>query len=237
MSNNSLNTTQRSEAAYQFKKNALFSSLDDAAFTRLLDNVQLRSLNEGETLFEQNDAAVSIFMLQSGQIKLLRLSAAGNEKIIELIAPGQSFAEAVMFSESDVYPVSAVALRDTKVWCVDAHEYSGLLRTSYDACFSVMAEQSRRLHQLIAEIDSLTLHGAVVRLVSYLLVEADNSEDEPPVVNLPHTKVVLASRLSIKPETLSRTFARLSKEQLVQIEDRRIKLLNVERLKQLQLTG
>ncbi len=235
MSKKTLNKAQREEATFQLRNCALFASLNERDFGNLLAGVTLVSLKEGETLFEQDEEATAFYVCQAGQVKLVRLSSAGNEKVVELISPSESFAEAVMFSHS-TYPVSAVALRDTHVWCINTDDYREILKLSFDACFAVMAELSRRLHQQLGEIDYLTLHNATARLVAFLLDQAAEFNDNQALVELQFTKVVLASRLSITPETLSRTFTKLGKENLINIDERHIKLLDIARLKQLQMS-
>jgi len=235
MTRTPLNSAQREKAAYQLRHNALFSPLSNADFSDLLTTASIARLREGQTLFKQHEKAIAFFLLQTGQVKLMRLSSAGNEKIIELISPGQSFAEAVMFSNS-VYPVSAVALCESHIWCIDTETYIAILKRSHEASFAVMAELSRRLHQQLGEIDYLTLHNATARLIAYLLDQASTDVNGEIFVALSHTKVVLASRLSITPETLSRTFAKLSKDNLIRIEERRISLLDITKLKQMQMS-
>lgn len=235
MTRSNLNQAQREEATYQLRNCALFASINELDFSRLLDGVTFVSLEEGETLFVQDKEAIAFYVLQAGQVKLVRLSSAGNEKVVELISPGESFAEAVMFSHS-TYPVSAVALRDTHVWCIRTDDYREILKQSFDACFAVMAELSRRLHQQLGEIDYLTLHNATARLVAFLLDHAEKVDDNQAIVELQFTKVVLASRLSVTPETLSRTFTKLGKEDLISIDERHIALLDINRLKQLQMS-
>ena len=230
-----LNTAQREEATFRLKSLSLFAPFDNEVMDDLLGHVTLKSLKEDDVLFKQDEVAKHFFVVQTGQVKLLRSSNAGNEKIIEFVSDGQSFAEAVMFSGKHLYPVTCVALQATQVWCVSSEHYKTVLRISSDACFAVMAELSRRLHQHVAEIDSLTLHNASARLVAFLMDMAADSQNKGLVIELPYTKAVLASRLSIKPETLSRVFARLVKEKMIRVDDRSIELLDIERLTQVRL--
>jgi hypothetical protein len=100
--------------------------------------------------------------------------------------------------------------------------YAGILRQSTDACFAVMAQMSRRLHWQIAELDRLTLHNATFRVVSYLLDQVPSTHLVTSEIQLDTPKHVIASRLSITPETLSRTFAKLSREGYIDIMDNMI---------------
>ncbi len=225
-------TTQQRELARACLGNCLlFSRLDDGQFEQLLPFTRLAELDENECLFEQQQPAREVFLLHSGQVKLALVSPEGHEKVIDLIMPGESFAEAVLFSGTCVYPVTATALVRSEAWGVDSATYEAILRESTDACFGVMAQMSRRLHWQIAELDRLTLHNAAFRVISYLLELVPSTHLHASQVRLDTPKHVIASRLSITPETLSRTFSRLHRDGYIDISDNTVVIRDVERLR------
>ncbi|MFO7618601.1 MAG: cyclic nucleotide-binding domain-containing protein, partial [Thermoplasmata archaeon] len=75
----------------------LLSGLQEAQLERIAQASELLRLEAGETLFHQGDEATRFYMVQSGQLKLFRLAASGQEKVVELLTPGRTFAEAAMF--------------------------------------------------------------------------------------------------------------------------------------------
>ena len=83
----------------------LFASLSPAQLERVAKKARHVHLDEGKVLFSQGDPADRFFFLLKGQVKLYRLSAEGNEKIIEIVGPGHTFAEALMFLSRPRYPV------------------------------------------------------------------------------------------------------------------------------------
>ena len=112
MRSDRLTAEQCDDARQCLRKCLLFSRLDDAEFETILAHTRLVALDENGQLFEQQQPAREIFLLRSGQVKLALISPEGHEKVIDLISPGVSFAEAVMFSGSHIYPVTATALVD-----------------------------------------------------------------------------------------------------------------------------
>lgn len=209
----------------------LFAGLSEAQLDRVYQHSRNVDLPEGRVLFEQEQPAHEFFLLAEGQVKLARYSVDGNEKIIDIIMPGQSFAEAIMFARQPVYPVTAAALVPSEVICFDARTYTDVLHESTDACFAIMAQMSRRLHWQIAEIDRLTLHNAAFRVIAYLLDQVPSTDLDTSVVRLDTPKHVIASRLSITPETLSRSFARLGREGFLEIEDNAVHIYDIEKLR------
>ena len=153
------------------------------------------------------------------------------EKIIEFVTPGFTFAEAIVFSQTHRYPVQATSIGHSRVWCMNSRDYSDILRTSTDACFSVLAVMSKRLHNHIREIDNLSLHNATYRVVAYLLDQVPSTVQGATEIHLDIPKHIIAARLSITPETLSRTFAKLCNNQQIEIVDSNIFLKDIEGLK------
>ena len=202
----------------------LFAGLSEAQLAQVTAAAKAVALEKGEHLFAQGDPASLFYFLAGGRIKLYRLSPDGNEKVIELIGPGQTFAEALMFDGGDgTYPVHASAVEPSRLLAIRNSDFIDLLRDSVETCFRIMGSMSRRLHTQVTEIERLTLHTATDRLVAFLLEQAT---DENPLVHLEVTKSLLASRLSIQPETFSRILARLSRQGLIEVKGNDIRLLD-----------
>ena len=193
----------------------LFSRLSDAQVARVARTAGRVRLDENENLFEQGGEARRFYLLLSGQIKLYRLSAAGTEKIIEIVTPGHTFAEALMFLDRPAYPVSATALQPAELISVSSAEFAAVLRESTDTCFLIMGDMSQRLRGLVQEIDELTLQSATCRVASYLLNQTCET-DNALVLEVP--KQVLAARLSVTPETFSRILRRLADEGIIRVD-------------------
>jgi CRP-like cAMP-binding protein len=213
-------------------RSPLFRALEPDQFNALVDAAHLYTLNEGEFLFRQGDPLNEVFVDIKGFMKLFRLTPNGDEKVVDIIAPGSSFAEAVLFMGGQQYPVHAVALKPAVVVGINAAQYEQMLRASVDLCFGMMGLMSRRMHWLLNEVDRLTLHNATFRLVIWLLeMRCSDPSCDRIVLDVP--KHVVASRLSIKPETFSRILKRLTSQELIAVNDQHITLLDVAALEAL----
>lgn len=193
----------------------LLSGLERAQLERITAKARRRRLSEGDWLFRHGDPSRHFFLVVRGQIRLFRASADGAEKVIEIVGPGQTFAEALTFLNAPRYPVSAAALLDTEVIAIDAQDFADLLRGSVDTCFLVLGALSKRLRALIGEIDKLTLHSARSRVAGYLL---DHCPEDRPAFSLDVRKGVIASRLSIQPETFSRMVKQLASAGVISVQ-------------------
>ena len=216
----------------ELRQHYLFRRLPDEAFNSILNHSNLTSLKRNEILFEQGDEASRFFLVRSGQIMLYQTSPEGNEKVVDIVGPGQTFAEAVMFMEGNRYPVNARSTSNTELFYFDNGAFTEQLQKSNTLCFAMMADMSTRLKGLLTEISELTIYNAKHRLISYLLGHINDLQDQP-TVKLTATKSMIASKLSITPETFSRILSKLKKEGLISIEDETITLTEPEKLKEI----
>jgi CRP-like cAMP-binding protein len=222
------------EAARELRRAYLFADMADQHLATLIQGVHDIHLNAGDTLFRHSQPAERFFFLRDGMVKLFRLSPEGDEKIIEIVQPGQTFAEAVMFMGTQGrYPVSAEAVSESRLYAVEQKVFLNLLRESHEASFGLLASLSRRLHMLVNQIESLTLQNATYRLVSYLLEQIPRDVKTSPEVQLTTPKGVIASRLAIQPETLSRILAKLRSRELIEVHGNHITVRNVQALRDL----
>lgn len=214
------------------RQSPLFSALDEAQLLQLQPHLGLRRLAQGEHLFAQGDAADAFFLLSEGQLRLYRLAPSGQEKVVEIVNSGETFAEALMFQELPSYPLNAQALLDSELIVIRARGFHQLLAGSVESCFKVMAGMSVRLRKLLGEIDALTLQNAGWRVANYLLQLLPEGDGEgAALITLPAAKNIVASRLSIQPETLSRSLNTLVQRGLIEVDGPNIRLLDVAALR------
>jgi CRP-like cAMP-binding protein len=219
----------------QLKGGYLLAALAEPEFEAVLAHASIRTLAQGERLFDQGDPCTHFFFVLSGIIKLCRVSPSGEEKVMDLVRPGQYFAEAVMFMGGR-YPVHARALETTRLVSLENKHFLELVRGNGDLCLRLLSTMSQRMHGLINEIDNLTLHSGAQRVMGYLLEQLPEGA-APHSVRLLVPKHVIASRLGIQPETLSRVLARLRGEHLIDVQDDTIVLNDVEALRRLSSVG
>ncbi len=209
----------------------LFSELDGAQRQLIIDTTRRCLLKEGEYVFDMGQRAERFYLVITGQIKLFRLSEAGNEKIIEIMGPGKLFAEAVMFLPEQRYPVNAAALCDSEIYGFDMRRFLGLLYESNELCLRLMGRLSMKLHWMVNEIDRLTLQNATLRVVHFLLECLPNPKSGMSVIELPAPKYSVAARLSITPETFSRILHSMERDGLLRIHGSTIAIPDVEALR------
>ncbi|NVZ10869.1 Crp/Fnr family transcriptional regulator [Allochromatium humboldtianum] len=207
----------------ELRRAPLLSRLEATQLQRVARHANRVKLNAEQLLFSQGDPATRFYLLLSGRMRLFRLSPEGAEKVIEIVSPGQTFAEALMFLNAPRYPVCSAALADSELIAIDAVDFAAMLRESVDTCFVLLGALSQRLRGLIGEIDDLTLHTATSRVARYL---ASHLPPGAQSLELDVRKAVLASRLSVQPETFSRVIKSLSEQGIIRMDGTLVSVLD-----------
>ncbi len=214
----------------------LFHELSPEQLAHIAAGTREKRLTKGEMLFHKGDAPRGFYLIVFGQIKLAFPSTQGNEKVVEIVGPRQSFGEAVMFMDRP-YPVFAESLGDTLLLNIPKSAVFELLERDASFARRMLAGLSLRLHSLVQDVESYSQRSSSQRVIGYLLEHAaqvGGSEGETAVA-LPTSKQVIASRLNLTPETLSRVFHDLAEAGLISVHGKAITIHDQNRLRQFDL--
>jgi CRP-like cAMP-binding protein len=208
----------------------LFSALTETEFNQLLSSAKQTHLPPLENVFYQGDTASRFYLVIEGHLKLYRTSASGQEKVVEVMRPGNTFAEALMFNNKPFYPVSAQAVSNCKLISFDNDTYLKILKTNPEAGIAIMANMSIRLHNDLNEIEMLSVENAKNRLLLFLMQNIKDKIGNEGVIELDIPKRTLASLLSIQPETFSRLLKKMTTEGLIEESKGLIRIVNIDAL-------
>jgi len=186
----------------------------------------------GTILFRKGDICSGFHVIVYGQVKLAFGASDGSEKVVEILGPGQSFGEAVMFLERP-YVVFAETLADSLLLHVGKAAIVQELEHSQDFARRMLGGLAQRLHHIVGDLEGYSLKSGTQRVIGYLLREVDNAQGgRSAEVTLPATKSVIASRLSITREHFSRILHELSDLGLIKVSGRTIRFLDLQRLRE-----
>jgi CRP/FNR family transcriptional regulator, dissimilatory nitrate respiration regulator len=202
----------------ELQRHPLFGGLDADQLAQLLETARVIRLNEGQPLFQSQQEARQFFMVRSGSVRLYLSTPDGTEKVVHLVSAGETFAEAIAFMDNQVYPVNASALEASEVLAFSNHTFRTILQGSTDTCFRLMADMSSWLKRQLADIDALTLQNATLRFTNYLLRRVPAGTEHKITIDLGAPKHVIASRLSIQPESFSRILRNLQHEGHISVD-------------------
>ncbi|MBY0134883.1 Crp/Fnr family transcriptional regulator [Paracoccus yeei] len=185
----------------------LFAGLPAGMTDRLLDSAQVLRLARGQALFHQGDPATAIHIMAEGWVKLYRIAPNGAEAVVGVMTRGQSFGEPIALRRAD-YPVSAEASTASEVVALPAQAFLNLLQAHPEAAISILSATFLHLQSLVEQIEQLKVRSAAQRVAEFLL-DLCPPDAEGATVALPYDKTLIAGRLGMKPESLSRAFLKL----------------------------
>lgn len=206
----------------------LFNDLDPSELMQLAKGCALRRLARGDMVFRTGQPCDEFHVVVTGQVKLFVLSSQGQEKVVELVGTGQSFGEAIMFTERP-YFLSAQALTDALLLTVSKKAVLDEIERDHRFALRMLAGLSRRMHGLVHDVEAYALHSGLQRVIGYLLRDQPLDDVEAGGVrtlSLPVSKATIASRLSLTPEYFSRVLHELEARGLIEIEGREIRIVD-----------
>ena len=189
------------------KKVPLFSRMPDTELKELIDDSNIIESPCHKILFMQDDPADCFYVVIDGWVKLYRQTKDGDEAVIEVITHGQSFAEAAIFEKNN-YPVSAECVTDTVLIAIKGDLFINRIERQPRFAMQMLSAMSRRLRTHIDLIERLVVKSTSERLGDFLL-SLSRADSDPEIIHLPYDKTLVAARLGMKPETLSRALAKL----------------------------
>lgn len=193
-------------------------------------------VQKGEALFQRGDVCEGFWIVLYGQVKLMVTSPQGMEKVIEIVGPGLTFGEAIMFMES-LCIVNAQALSDSLLLHVSKNTVFAELECNPTFARKMLGGLSRRLHGLIRDVESYSMRSGTERVIGFLMRIDSHENDEgsdAATIALPASKVTIASRLNLTPEHFSRILHDLSAAGLIEVNGKSIHVPDMKRLSDFQ---
>ena len=213
----------------------LFSGLDDREMSELEAISVSRRYPKGTLIFSEDEEAKGFFVVISGKVKVYKLSPEGKEQILHIVAPGQTFAEAALFAGS-TYPAFAESLAQTRVLYFSKESFLNLIRENPQISLNMIASLSQWLRKFVSLVEELSLKDVSARLSKYLIdlsAQSGRSSESGIEFELDINKSQLASQLGTISETLSRALRKLRDKRIIEVEGKKIIILQKEILKEI----
>jgi CRP-like cAMP-binding protein len=211
----------------------LFRELGADEIDRLAAGTVERHAERGTVVANKGDPVEGFHVVVYGQVKLALSTPHGDEKVVEVIGPGFSFGEALMFLGKP-YIVTATALADSLLLFVRKETVFEEIARDPTFAGRMLAGLSRKLHNLMSDLEAVTLKSGRERVIGYLMrQEGAVDGDAPYAVSLPVSKAIVASRLNLTPEHFSRILHELVTAKLIEVDGRSVRILDPRRLREL----
>jgi CRP-like cAMP-binding protein len=207
-----------------------FAALPPERLARVAEATLSRRYPAGALIMQKGDRPAALCIVASGKVKETCQSSEGDERVIEILGPTQTCGETALLLD-DALPFSVVALTDALLLQIDKATILALIAAEPPFARSMLSTLSARIHALMIDMEAYALHAPIERVAGYLVEQAADRADA--TVLLPAAKAVVASRLGMTPEALSRAFRDLADAGLVEMRGQRVVVLNPVRLRQM----
>jgi len=212
------------------REHALFRAVRAEHVDELLRQSRYLRLGHHQLLYRQDMPAYHFFFVVSGCLRLYRLDASGIDRTLDSIAPGECFAEVMIYAEPARYACYAEVLKSCEVLMMPIKAYRDLLLRYPEYVQPALNHFAQRAVTRFRDLEVMTVLSARKRLVRYLLDLLPDDIDQSGEVELPLPKCQVASRLAMQPETLSRILAGLKTSGLVRVNRSRLFIPDTKRL-------
>jgi CRP/FNR family transcriptional regulator, dissimilatory nitrate respiration regulator len=225
-----MGTVSRQSAIAVMRQLPLFSAVAEKDLKGLLAGCRLESAPAGSELLSPADRADRFFLILAGRVKIFQLSAKGDEQILHFYGPGDTFGEAAMWAGGR-YPAYAETAADCRLLVIGRDALREAIRANPELAVRMMTGMARKLQEFNQLVERLSLKEVPARLAEVLLQLAAGAGRES--FELRQSKRELAAQIGTIAETLSRAFAKLRAAGLIEVDGRRIKILDREGLREL----
>lgn len=192
-----------------------FEGMDASRLNALIDDMQQRTFAPDETIFLEGDPAAGMWMIEQGRVKVYKINPEGEEHIMHLLGPGNTFNDIAALDGGD-NPANAGALTHVAVWLLPAEVLTRLLTNDPLLARRVIKLLAARVRNLVGQIEDLALYSVTIRLARFLLKQMD----DPALSGV--TRATIAAHLATKPETVSRALRTLEEAEAIRFDRHRI---------------
>jgi CRP/FNR family cyclic AMP-dependent transcriptional regulator len=197
----------------------LFSQLSAVELQRVVDVARERAYPRNSVILFEDDPGDALFVVATGQVKVVLIGEDGREVILSVMGPGEFFGEMSLLDDE---PRSAhvIAMEDSSLAVLRREDFEGLLTQTPQIALALLRELSRRLRRADEKVGSLVLLDVQGRVARLLLDMAGEEGGERITRRLTHHTI--AQMIGSSRETVSRTMRDLTDKGMIAVQRRDI---------------
>ncbi len=204
------------------KKIPLFASLTTEQLDKLSGFIYLQEYDPGKIIFMEGDTSHEFYIILSGEIRIIKESADGKEKILKNLKQGDFFGEMGVI-ENKNRSATAITKEFSRILVMSKNTFLSYIKDNPAVAFKIILELSDRLRKANRDIEQLAFLKVEDRLKE-LLLRFSKKNGDSRVINIDLTHKELARMIGTSRETVTRTISRLAKKKLIKIIDSKIYL-------------
>ena len=220
------------------RNRSLLSELSYSELEQLNKNRYTISYKPGEIICKEGSKALGLICLEKGKVKIIRRSPNGTEQIVALKKPVDFIGFNTLMGEG-VYLTSAIALEDVSVCIIDKNDFFKVIGSNEHLALKIIRLLSRTLNEVDTRMVNLTQKHVRARLADALLLinEIYGTRTDQETLNVPLKRSDLAALSNMTTANAIRILSSFSKENLIELDKRDIKVKNLKALRDISVFG
>lgn len=208
----------------------IFNHLEEKQMDEIMETTQSVSYKKGEIIYHAGDPSDSLYIVNTGKIRIYRLSESGKEQLVRILKPGDFTGELALFKET-VHESYAEAMVGAKVCMIKRSDLQEFLLKYPSISLRILTEFSNRLEQSEKQTTRFATEKVETRIAQFLVECVEDGAEAPHEIQLPMSKKDLASYLGTAPETLSRKLSDFEVQGIIKQKPHKIiEILDLDRL-------
>lgn len=208
------------------------ATLSQTELEEVNEHFRERGYDEGEPIYFSGDLASHLYVVASGQVRLMQHSRAGKDVLLDLLTPGEFFGTLTPGPE-EVYGETAQAQVATCVLTISADDFRELMTIYPQITLAVLDMTADRLHSAREMVRQLSAHPVDQRIATVLLNLVEKLGEphaEGTLIQTPLSREDLAQMTGTTPETASRVMSQLQKEGIINSGRQWVAITDLEQL-------
>lgn len=198
---------------------------------QLLDKrIMKKAYKKGNQIISEYENAKGVFFVHSGIVKLSKQDEQGNEVIVCIKKKGEIFAEACLFNQPEqLYPATARMVQEGVVYFLNTEDLETELMRSPEMAVQIiryMSEQLRDMTSILRDIALLDVYTKTIKTLERLAAKFGANHCNRMHIEIPLTVQEFASLVGTSRESVSRVFSKLKKDEVIDIQGKKIVILD-----------
>ena len=200
----------------------IFAGLSNKVIEEIKKNCRIRRYNEGKILFFKGEKANSFYIVLKGEIKIIRTSDTGREKILKKMEKDDFFGEMGIIEEKE-RSATAVVNKNSTLIILDKERFLYLLKQYPEIALNMITDLSKRLRKADRDIENLAFFNVEMQLRNFLKERGLKLKgNDKYIIDENFTHQELANYLGTSRETVTRVFRKLEEKDIVSYEEDKI---------------
>lgn len=219
-------------------KNSVFTDLSDTDKESLFNHHCCNRYKKGEIIFKEGNRPSDLICLVEGKVKIFKEGVGGREQIVRLAKPGGFIGYRALFAKEN-YLASAIAIEDSIVCSINKEDLYHLMENNVQICLKILQMTATELGMSNTRTVSLTQKHIRGRLAESLLflTETYGFEDNNSTIKAYLSREDVANLSNMTTSNAIRTLSTFASEKVISLDGRRIKIINLPKLRKISELG